>query len=138
MQIVIFGSSGFVGKNLINSHKDFDLILPSLRNSDWANGLNDASVFINLVGKAHDHKGIASEQDFFFANFELVKEIYNSFLNSQAKVLVHISSIAAVEEFEANYFLKEDDICRPYSWYGKSKRAAEEWLLDQDIHAVKK
>ena len=35
MQIVIFGSSGFVGKNLINSHKDFDLILPSLRNSDW-------------------------------------------------------------------------------------------------------
>lgn len=138
MKIAVLGNTGFVGKNLINSYKDFDLILPTLRNSDWANGLNDADIFINLVGKAHDHKGIANEQDYFFANFELVKEIYNSFLSSQAKVLIHISSIAALEEFQSDYSLKENDICRPYSWYGKSKRAAEEWLTDQDLPVDKK
>lgn len=138
MKIAILGNTGFVGKNLINSYKDFDLLLPSLRNSDWADGLNDADVFINLIGKAHDHNGIASEKDFFFANFELVKEIYNSFLKSQAKVLIHISSIAALEEFQSDHSLKENDICRPYSWYGKSKRAAEEWLFDQDLPVDKK
>ena len=138
MQIVIFGSSGFVGNNLINSHKDFDLILPSLRNSDWANGLNDASVFINLVGKAHDHKGTATEQDFRYANVELAKEIFNEFLKSNANLIIHISSIAALEEFESQNPLREEDECHPFSSYGKTKREAEEWLLQQNLPEKKK
>src|SRR5690606_22094138 len=50
----------------------------------------------------------------------------------------HVSSLAALEEFQSDKFLVEKDSCNPQSWYGKSKRAAEEWLLSQEIPKGKK
>lgn len=133
---IILGSSGFIGQNLIKRNPNSEGV--SLRDGNWKNQISDAEVIINLVGKAHDHKGKATEQDFHYANVDLAKEIFNEFLISNAKLLIHISSIAAQEEFESSKPLKEENQCHPFSSYGKTKREAEEWLLQQNLPEKKK
>lgn len=136
MNIKVLGSSGFIGQNLLSSLNGS--IGVSLRDRAWRGEVAVADVVINLVGKAHDHKGTADEQDYYFANVELAKQVYSAFVASTATLLIHVSSLAAVEEFEASAPLDEEDPCNPASWYGKSKRAAEEWLLAQDVPEGKK
>ena len=51
---------------------------------------------------------------------------------------IHISSIAAVEENERNEVLTENSVGNPQSHYGKSKKAAEEYLLKQILPSGKK
>ena len=140
MKIVIFGSSGFIGRNLVESLQQLDEIQEvSLRNSAWKNSINESTeVFINLVGKAHDHKGEATEKDYYFANVDLTKQIFEIFQKSEAKLFIHISSLAALEEFESIKPLEETDECNPISFYGKSKREAEVWLLEQELPNDKK
>jgi nucleoside-diphosphate-sugar epimerase len=133
---IILGSSGFIGQNLIKRNPNSEGV--SLRDGNWKNQISDAEVIINLVGKAHDHKGTATEQDFHYANVDLAKEIFNEFLKSNAKLLIQISSIAAQEEFESSKPLKEENQCHPFSSYGKTKREAEEWLLQQNLPVEKK
>lgn len=136
MNIALFGYNGFIGQNLIKLSAHFNLI--SLRKDDWDKNLCVNDVFINLVGKAHDHEGNATEEDYYFANLELTKRIYSEFIKGNGKLFIQISSIAAVEEFESDEPLTEEAKCHPVSWYGKSKRAAELWLLSQEIPENKK
>ena len=95
-------------------------------------------MFINCIGKAHDHNGTATEDDFYFANYELVKVLFEEFLKSNAQIFIHISSIAAVEENVRKEVLTEDSVGNPHSHYGKSKKAAEEYLLKQSLPSGKK
>lgn len=137
MKVVILGSSGFLGRNLSGVFPTSRGL--SLRNATWRdNVLNGTDILINLVGKAHDHKGEAKEEDFYYANFELTKQVFEAFIDSPAKLLIHISSIAAVEEVGATDELIEGSSCKPESWYGKSKREAEQWLLEQRLPQDKK
>lgn len=129
--IVISGSTGFIGQHLLS--KLNDSIGVSLRNLAWRSQVEAADTIINLVGKAHDHEGKASEHDYYFANVELAKQVYSAFVKSSASLLIHVSSLAAVEEFESLSPITESDKCNPVTWYGQSKRVCEEWLLAQDI-----
>lgn len=139
MKVSIIGASGFIGQNLLKSlSNSFEVKAISLRNNDWKDAIQDADVFINLIGKAHDYKGTATEADYFYANLDLAKEVFNEFVTSDAKLFIHISSLAAIEEFENNTPLLEDHKANPQSFYGKSKRAAEEWLLGQNLPSRKK
>src|SRR5690606_16164829 len=61
-----------------------------------------------------------------------------TFLESDADLLIHISSLAAIEEFESATPLTESDECHPQSWYGQSKHTAEEWLFAQQLPENKK
>lgn len=136
MKSLILGSSGFIGQGLLQHIKSATGL--SLRDSSWKESLKSADVIINLVGKAHDHQGTATEQDYYDANVELAKEVFEAFKASDATLLIHVSSLAALEEFESSEALTEQARCNPTSWYGKSKRAAEEWLLAQELVADKK
>lgn len=140
MKIAVFGSSGFIGKNLVSAlQQDFSVREISLRNPEWEKNLDkETEVFINLVGKAHDHQGTATEKDYYFANVELAKNLFDAFRKSDAELFIHISSLAALEEFESAKPLVETDPCHPVSLYGKSKREAEEWLLKQTLPDDKK
>ncbi|QQD15372.1 NAD-dependent epimerase/dehydratase family protein [Sphingobacterium sp. UDSM-2020] len=133
---LVFGGSGFIGQNLLNISNQYSTV--SLRDPNWKEQVDGSETWINLVGKAHDHKGEAREEDYYYANVQLVKEIFEAFVLSEAKLLIHISSLAAIEEFESDKALSETDDCSPVSWYGKSKRAAEEWLLSQELPNDKK
>lgn len=140
MKIAVFGSSGFIGKNLVKSlQQNFDVQEISLRNSEWEKNLSEETkIFINLVGKAHDHKGTATEKDYYFANVDLAQSLFEAFKKTDAELFIHISSLAALEEFESVKPLLETDQCNPVSLYGKSKRKAEEWLLQQYLPDGKK
>lgn len=134
--IVISGASGFIGKNLLNKLENVKGV--SLRDNDWKEELSKASIIINLVGKAHDHRGIATEEDFTYVNVNLTQIIFTIFIKSSARLLIHVSSLAALEEFESIKPLEETDQCKPTSFYGNSKRTAEEWLLAQKLPEGKK
>jgi len=137
--ITIFGSSGFVGQNLYQDlQESYQVNTVSLRNPHWSKSIPESDVFVNLIGKAHDHKGVSTEEDFYFANVDLTKLIFEAFLLSSAELFIHVSSLAALEELESSRPLKEEDTCNPSSWYGKSKRSAEEWLLEQPLPENKK
>lgn len=140
MKVAILGASGFLGSNLTPylDNEGFNVHELSLRNPDWKSTIKDVSAIINLVGKAHDHNNEASEGDFYSINVDLVKDIYSAFLESDANILIHISSLAALEEIKSNKALTEEFLCNPSSWYGRSKREAEVWLLDQKLPVGKK
>ncbi|WP_277111882.1 NAD-dependent epimerase/dehydratase family protein [Chryseobacterium taklimakanense] len=138
IKTLLFGSNGFLGSHL-QSKLDGEIIGVNIRHQNWQENIpGDANVFINCIGKAHDHKGTATEKDFYFANYELVKVIFEEFLKSNAQIFIHISSIAAVEENERKELLTEDSVGNPQSHYGKSKKAAEEYLLKQSLPSWKK
>ncbi|MEN5058252.1 NAD-dependent epimerase/dehydratase family protein [Sphingobacterium kitahiroshimense] len=137
--LILGGKSGFIGQNIDKQLAGtFDQEFLSMRNLDIINRSFTSDCMINLVGKAHDHSGTATEGDYFHANFELAKKAFQIFLSSNAKIFIHISSIAAIEELESDKPLSEKDRCNPISWYGKSKRVAEQWLLNQELPKDKK
>lgn len=135
MRVAVFGSSGFIGKNLVKSLGLYAEIQEiSLREPSWASSvLADITVMINLIGKAHDHTGTATKEDFFHANVELTKQVFKVFAQSNAKTFIHISSLAAVEEYESDHPITENHRCEPQSFYGQSKKEAEKWLLSQKL-----
>ncbi len=136
MKTSILGASGFIGQHLLKRITQSHAV--SLRDESWRGQLLESKILVNLVGKAHDHRGTATKEDYWNANVKLIQEIYYAFVASRAKILIHVSSLAALEEFASDLPLTELDPCRPVSWYGKSKREAEEWLLAQQLPIGKK
>lgn len=133
-RILITGASGFVGHNLLPYLRAMGSeVTPLTMRGNWDEQIGHFDVIINLVGKAHDHKGTGTEVDYCFANVELTKQLFHAFDGSDAKLLIHISSLAALEEIQSSKPLVESDKCNPTSWYGKSKREAEKWLLNQKM-----
>ncbi|MGJ1504357.1 NAD-dependent epimerase/dehydratase family protein [Sphingobacterium multivorum] len=135
-KVLIFGGSGFIGSNLLQYYPQALSI--SMRSFSEHDHLPPASVFVNLVGKAHDHAGNAEESEYVEVNVELAKTIFQLFVCSSAELLIHVSSLAALEETESENPLNEVDKSNPISVYGKSKRAAELWLLEQKLPVGKK
>lgn len=137
--LILGGNNGFIGSHLNRKLKDpFQCEFVSMRNQSWMKHNISANCIINLVGKAHDFTGKATEDDFFYANFELAKKAFDLFISSQAKVFIHISSLAAIEEIESAASLSENTTYNSVTPYGRSKQAAEEWLLSQNLPTDKK
>lgn len=137
--LVLGGDSGFIGSHLSKKLKvPFQCKFVSMRNLDWMNEDFAADCIINLVGKAHDFTGKATDKDFYYANYELAKKAFQIFTSSQATMFIHISSLAAIEEVESSTSLSETSGYNAVSSYGMSKKAAEEWLMRQDLPSDKK
>jgi nucleoside-diphosphate-sugar epimerase len=131
--ILITGSSGFVGTNLLKYLFEFNIEANgiSLRdNSDFS--FNSNSGLIHLAGIAHDLKFISNPRDYYDVNTELTKELFNKFLQSNSKLFIFISSVKAVAD-QSNKVLTEDTVPNPITHYGKSKLLAEKYILSQKI-----
>jgi len=133
MKIIITGTSGFVGRNLQNYlEPNFDLSILSSRYSPNQAFEISGDALIHLAGKAHDLKKVARPQEYYEANFELTKQLFNSFLFSNASVFIFMSTVKAVaDKFEG--VLTEDTIPNPKTHYGISKLQAENYILDQKL-----
>ncbi len=133
MVISVTGSSGFAGTNLIQYLKGFGIQKLSLRyQQNQIIDLKNTDAVIHLAGKAHDLKKVSQPQDYYDANFELTKHLYDAFLQSDAKKFIFISSVKASAD-TVNGVLTEDKIPNPETHYGKSKLMAEEYIKAQKL-----
>ncbi len=142
--ILITGASGFVGQNLTQHLKNYNQI-PFSRNKEFGyNSIdnnyldtNNVDVIIHLAGKAHDLKKISNDSEYYEANTDLTISLFDSFLKSNAKIFIYLSSVKAVKDF-IECPLTEDTDPTPISVYGKSKLNAEKYLLSKKLDFNKK
>ena len=99
--------------------------------------LNKAKSFIHLAGKAHDLKKTSEDKDYYEVNTELTKKLFDQFLESNCEVFMYMSSVKAVAD-SVNGFLTEDIVPNPVTVYGKSKLAAENYILSKKIPSTKR
>lgn len=134
LTIAITGSTGFVGSNLKSSFlKDYN-VLEFNRSDFLAQSIcfDDSDIIIHTIGKAHDLKNCSSFEEYYEVNTKLNKLIFDSFISSNAKVLITLSSVKAVAD-EVEEFLTEEHTPKPITHYGKSKLLAEEYILSKEI-----
>jgi nucleoside-diphosphate-sugar epimerase len=133
MKISITGASGFVGCNLQqylrNSH---DLDAMSVRYIPQQQFDLKADAVIHLAGKAHDLKKVSNPKDYYESNFELTKQLFDCFLQSQATVFIFMSTVKAVAD-EVKGVLNEDEVPNPKTHYGIAKQQAEQYILSQEL-----
>jgi len=148
MNVLISGSNGFVGKNL-SQYLDQDsalLNLASFERSlleshqiDIQNFMyeRNANVVIHLAGIAHDFKGNINLTQYSRVNTDLTIKLFDAFVLSQAEVFIFLSSAKSVTDISSS-LLTEETICNPQTDYGKSKLAAEEYILSKELSKNKR
>ena len=129
MNILLTGSSGFVGSNF-KKHFTEKNIRFFLR-EDLAITL-DKRVVVHLAGIAHDLNNTVTSQEYYKVNYELTKKVYDEFLASKAKVFITLSSVKAVAD-EVIGSLCEQISAQPSTAFGKSKLLAEQYIFSQEI-----
>ena len=140
--IIISGVTGFVGSNLkpyLNDQYKINGIsrtpnekLSIYEYSNVVNLLKKSTSFIHLSGKSNDLKKTSNLGIYYQANNVLTQKVFDSFLSSNAKVFITLSSVKTVAD-QVNGELTEDYIPNPITHYGKSKLLAEQYILSQPI-----
>lgn len=133
MEITITGITGFVGKNIQDYLKVSHKIVPmSIRYEPNQRFEIKTDALIHLAGKAHDLKKVSKPKDYYDANFELTKQLFEAYLLSNATVFVFMSTVKAVAD-SVDEILTEDTIANPKTHYGISKHLAEEYILSKKL-----
>lgn len=145
--IVITGITGFVGYNLscyLNKKEKKILGVsrnPSQREVHYKEVnkilLNNTDCFIHLAGKAHDIKNTSNVKEYFDVNTELTKRLFDQFLKSTCEVFIYMSSVKAVADIVEGK-LDENFEPIPVTAYGRSKLAAENYILSKNISKNKR
>lgn len=134
--VLITGASGFVGSNFLKyaDQEGMKTIPLSLRSSDWKSLLNssNADAVIHLAGKAHDTRNSSQEQEYLHINRDLTIEVFRQFLNSDIRDFFYFSSVKAAADTVPD-ILTEESVPNPLTPYGRSKLAAENYLLTADL-----
>jgi nucleoside-diphosphate-sugar epimerase len=136
--ILITGSNGFVGQNLVtyltgfsqinnlwHVHREFKGDQNAFIWKEISNIIDlDLNCFIHLAGKAHDLKNVSSPEDYTLINHDLTVKLFEVFLKSKASKFIFISSVKASAD-SVNMVLTEEFDPAPLTAYGKSKLQAE-------------
>lgn len=126
--ILITGSSGYIGKNFINTFQDkykiktFSLQEASLKTID----LSNIDTIIHCAALVHKKKS-HTQQEYDRVNVEYPVQLAKKAKASGVKQFIYLSTIAVYGDKLA--IITEDSKCFPLTPYGKSKLTAEELLI---------
>lgn len=129
MKILLTGSSGFIGSNLIGYLGEGYEISRYRRGTP---AVITQEAVIHLAGKAHDTKNVLDPQEFYVSNTELTKRLFDAFLDSPAEVFIFMSSVKAVAD-SVDGELDEKAEPNPKTHYGKSKLLAEQYIFSKEL-----
>lgn len=144
MRVLISGSNGFVGSNLVPYLQEksypINIVTRSPAKSDeisWdmlfeSRPATIYDVFVHLAGKAHDTKNTTDTKEYFDVNSDLTIKFFNLFLQGPASTFIYMSSVKAVAD-TVDGILTEDVKPNPQTPYGQSKQKAEEYLLHRPL-----
>jgi nucleoside-diphosphate-sugar epimerase len=134
MIVALTGATGFVGRNLLKYFEGDNVVIKTLTRGsleDISTALpHDLTALIHLAGKAHDLKSVSAPKEYYEVNFQLTKQLYDSFLSSDATKFIFISSVKAAAD-KLDNMLTEVHHSDPKTHYGKSKLMAEECITSQ-------
>ena len=142
-KIIISGINGFIGCNLknylVNKYKTLGVSRKENKpkhiisySKFSVDDLKGVKTFIHLAGKAHDVKNVSSKDEYFQVNTALTKKLFDLYLQSSCEVFVFLSSVKAIADKVVGT-LDENYKANPITAYGKSKLAAEEYILSQKL-----
>lgn len=142
MDVTITGAGGFVGRHLMpylaqQGHTPHALSLRHAAENEPVL-LPACNAVIHLAGKAHDHQGKATKEEYFYVNKELTIKVFEQFLESSAEIFIHFSTVAAVADGSVDGVLTEETPAAPVTPYGISKYQAEQYLLNRALPQGKK
>jgi len=136
INILMSGSSGFVGANLVEYLNLYgvtvNVILRDKLHKIELSDIIGADVIIHLAGKAHDLNQVSSPKEYYDVNYEMTKNLFDQFLCSNASKFIFISSVKAAADSVVGV-LDENTIPNPKTHYGKSKLMAEEYIRRQNM-----
>jgi nucleoside-diphosphate-sugar epimerase len=130
MYLTLTGASGFVANSIKKYFGPNYIFNEFSRENDFK--INNEVVVLHFAGKAHDLKNVSTPDEYYKANTQLTKEIFDEFLKSKAKVFITLSSVKAVADHVKGK-LNEEAIPNPITHYGKSKLLAEQYILSHPI-----
>lgn len=132
-KVSITGASGFVGKNLTPYLENNRLLVKPVKViTGYELSSYSSEVVIHLAGKAHDIMNVDHPEEYYAVNTELTKRVFDSFLASEAKMFIYLSSVKAVADSIAGV-LTEDIEPDPKTHYGKSKLLAENYIKSKEV-----
>jgi nucleoside-diphosphate-sugar epimerase len=148
--VLITGITGFLGSNLVRyfaSNSTFRLFGFS-RDKEAAReqykslpvemvdscsvemlNRNNIDTVIHLAGIAHDLSNQYKDADYFRVNYDGTVKLYESFMKSEAKRFIFLSSIKAAVDV-GSQVIDEEVQPTPSSPYGQSKLKAEQYIQD--------
>ena len=88
----------------------------------------NADVIIHLAAKSSDSYKTSDEKEYFEVNRDLTIKLFQAFLDSKIKDFIYFSSAKVITDNAADCLTEETPL-NPMSVYGRSKKAAEEYLL---------
>jgi UDP-glucose 4-epimerase len=135
--ILVTGSTGFIGKRLMEYNKDRYRLVPLLlRQQQPAElDLQGIDAVIHLAGKAHQMQAI-DDKIYFDINFELTKQLANRSKQQGVPHFIYISS-SKVYGDDIQNVLNEQSPCHPTDAYGASKLQAEQYLQSLQTESFK-
>lgn len=136
MKILITGSTGLVGTNLVNRLKKDHEVLGISRSGGY-DLLNkeitsrviaqfNPDIVYHLAANAAESRGQVSPQDMTERNLNIFLNVLVPCINIKVKRFIYTSSVAVYGEAEVPY--TEDDILKPKDVYGVNKMACEQIL----------
>jgi nucleoside-diphosphate-sugar epimerase len=153
MKAFITGATGFVGsfltESLLKKKYDVRCLVRKTSNLRWIadldvechygslndknslmSGVKDCDVVYHVAGLTN----ALTEDDYFAANFTGTKNLIDACLesNNHLSKFIHISSQAAVGPSPTITPIDETHPPNPVTFYGKSKLAAEQYVLEQN------